>query len=47
MRTKTEKELGDKFDIRKFHEVILAEGTVTLSILESRIDSYITKSKNE
>ena len=47
MRTKAETTLGDKFDIRKFHEVILAEGTVTLSILESRIENYISKNKNE
>lgn len=47
MRKKAESELGDKFDIREFHEVVLAEGTVTLSILESRIEGYIAKSKNE
>ncbi|MDG1039545.1 MAG: DUF885 domain-containing protein [Polaribacter sp.] len=47
MRVKAETALGDKFDIRKFHEVILAEGTVTLSILESRIENYIEKNKNE
>jgi len=47
MRKKAEAELGDKFDIREFHEVVLAEGTVTLSILESRIEGYIAKNKNE
>ena len=47
MRKKAETELGDAFNIREFHEVILAEGTVTLSILESRINSYIAKHKNE
>ena len=47
LRAKANKQLGDRFDIREFHEVILAEGTVTLSILESRINSYIEKHKNE
>jgi uncharacterized protein (DUF885 family) len=42
-----EKELGAKFDIRAFHEIILEEGTVTLTILEKRILNYIGKIKNE
>ena len=44
LREKAEKELGNQFDIRDFHEVILEKGTVTLPILESRILDYI-KSK--
>lgn len=47
MRLKAEESLGSKFDIRAFHEVILEEGTVTLSILEKRIINYIEKVKNE
>ena len=47
LRTKAEKELGANFDIREFHEVLLEQGTVTLSILEKRINNYITKNKNE
>ncbi|MGY8945511.1 MAG: DUF885 domain-containing protein [Flavobacteriales bacterium] len=43
LRKKAEAALGVKFDIREFHEVILEEGTVTLSIMEKRIDSYIQK----
>lgn len=45
MRKKAEKELGSKFDIRKFHEVILEQGTVTLPILKKRIDNYILATK--
>jgi len=41
LRKKAEKKLGSKFDIREFHEVILEQGTVTLSILERRINKYI------
>ena len=47
LRKKAKTELGSKFDIREFHEVILGQGTVTLSILENLIDSYIEKMKNE
>jgi uncharacterized protein (DUF885 family) len=47
LREKAETELQDKFDIREFHEVILGEGTVTLSIMESRVNSYIETVKNE
>ena len=43
LRKRAEEALGDKFDIREFHEVIPEEGTVTLSIMEERIDSYIQK----
>lgn len=46
LRQKAEKELGDRFDIRDFHEVILAQGTVTLSILENRINNYISDKQN-
>jgi len=47
MRKKAKAELGAKFDIRDFHEVILEQGTVTLAILEERINNYIEKTKNE
>ena len=46
LRKKAEEELGAKFDIRKFHEVILEEGTVTLSILEDRILKFIEEEKS-
>jgi len=46
MRKNAETELGNKFDIREFHEIILEQGTVTLSILEDRINIYINKTKN-
>ncbi len=45
LRKKAEENLGPKFDIRKFHEIILEQGTVTLPILEQRINYYIEKSK--
>lgn len=47
LRKKAESELNDEFDIRDFHEVILEQGTVTLAILEERVNAYINKIKNE
>jgi uncharacterized protein (DUF885 family) len=47
LRKKAEKALGDKFDIREFHEVILGQGTVTLAILEKRVNNYIQKVGND
>jgi len=47
LREKAEDELGSKFNIRDFHEVILEQGTVTLSILEKRVNDYIQRVKNE
>lgn len=46
LRKKAETELGDRFDIREFHEVILGHGTVTLSILENRITNYIERTQH-
>lgn len=47
LRQKAEQELGSKFDIRDFHDVILGQGTVTLKIMEELVNNYIQKIKNE
>ena len=47
LRKRAKEKLGNKFDIREFHEVILEQGTVTLAILESRINNYIEKTLDE
>jgi uncharacterized protein (DUF885 family) len=41
LRRRAEEALGTRFDIREFHDRILSGGTVTLPILEARIDAYI------
>jgi uncharacterized protein (DUF885 family) len=38
-------ELGDRFDIRDFHDVVLKNGAVPLSILEELVDDYIARKK--
>jgi len=45
LRKKAEEALGDKFDIRQFHEAILKNGSVPLGILEEEVDRYIGKSR--
>jgi len=44
LREDAKARLGDKFDIREYHEVVLAEGAVPLDILEERVEAWI-KSK--
>lgn len=46
LRFKAETELGPDFNIREFHEVILGQGTVTLPILERRVNDYIKSKKS-
>ena len=41
LRGKAQEMLGDKFDIREFHDVVLTSGAVSLSILEELVDDYI------
>jgi len=43
LRQKAEKELGAKFDIREFHEVVLGSGSVPLAVLEMNVNGYIAK----
>ncbi len=45
LRENSKSRLGEKFDIRQFHDVVLTDGALPLTILESRVDSWI-KSKN-
>ncbi|MET0225797.1 MAG: DUF885 family protein [Dokdonella sp.] len=43
LRARAEKELGPKFDLRAFHDAVLAEGSVPLPVLERRIDAWIAQ----
>ncbi|MGO4377553.1 DUF885 family protein [Pseudoduganella sp. RAF19] len=40
-RKKAEAALGDKFDIRAFHDTVLELGSVPLPVLQARIDAFI------
>ncbi|HCK84551.1 MAG TPA: DUF885 domain-containing protein [Hyphomonadaceae bacterium] len=41
LRQRAETALGERFDIRAFHDALLGSGGVTLPVLERQIDAYI------
>ncbi len=45
LRHEAETELGPKFDVRAFHDAVLAQGSVPLPVLETQIRAYIAKAK--
>lgn len=47
LRRKAETELGDKFDIRGFHDAVLGGGAMPLDLLERRVDHWIDGEKKK
>jgi len=45
LRAKAKAALGDNFDIKDFHRVVLSNGAVPLDVLEVLIDNYINTSR--
>ncbi len=45
LRAKAKKELGDKFDIKEFHNQVLETGCIPLALLENKINKWITAEK--
>ncbi len=45
LRAKAEKALGEHFDVRLFHDAVLAHGAVPLPVLERQIDQFIAEQK--
>jgi len=43
LRAQAESELGDKFDIKGFHDAVLKQGSVPLPVLEKQIQAYIAQ----
>jgi uncharacterized protein (DUF885 family) len=43
LREKAQKELGDRFDIRAFHDEVLSNGALPMDVLEERITSWIER----
>lgn len=45
LRLMSEQELGDKFDLRKFHDIVLGGGAMPLEILEKQVKRWIEAEK--
>jgi uncharacterized protein (DUF885 family) len=47
LRQKAIDQLGDKFDLKEFHNVVLGNGSMPLDVLEGVVDEYITAKKSQ
>ena len=47
LREKAKNELGENFELREFHDVVLKNGAVPLDILEQIVDDYIVTSRDK
>ncbi|MDP2010133.1 MAG: DUF885 family protein [Phenylobacterium sp.] len=46
LRAKAQTELGDRFDIRRFHDAVLLAGPLPLDLLETRIDLWVRTARH-
>lgn len=42
LRARAEEALGERFDVREFHDAVLMNGEIPLSVLETQIDNFIS-----
>ena len=46
LRREAQESLGDKFDVREFHQAVLEYGSVPMSVLEENIQQYIASKQS-
>lgn len=47
LRREAEQALGERFNIREFHDVVLSNGSVPLAVLEQQVRSYIRQTQQQ
>ncbi|MBA3994403.1 MAG: hypothetical protein C0469_12815, partial [Cyanobacteria bacterium DS2.3.42] len=47
LRQDAKKELGDRFDVRDFHDVVLRNGAVPLDVLQTQISEWVNSKRKQ
>ena len=47
LRNEAEQALGERFNIREFHDIVLGNGSVPLAVLEQQVRSYIRQTQQQ